>query len=229
MADAGLTVYNDSSTIQIDSTFMNYGLVSKGVLTFQIPDASVPSPTPPKITVTGRNPLIAYRSDITVSPVRSKSGNSFVFEFQVFSKSVQPQTKTIEYFIYDEPVGQGTYGLQVFDANGKLVFDSSRPYMKVLDVIDRTAAFPLSRWTETKYSYSNKKIAIVMSQLAIKVVDDVGTVQGNTLLGLVLPQVTGQSTFSIFDGGQWYEYGGRPSTQSTQSSSSMMVIDVTNT
>ncbi|MDN7419510.1 hypothetical protein [Burkholderia dolosa] len=58
------------------------------------------------------------------------SGSTYTLTF------VTEQPCTVYLFLFDRvPPASGNFGLQVFDASGRLIADSSRPFLRVLDVI----------------------------------------------------------------------------------------------
>lgn len=42
---------------------------------------------------------------------------------------------TIEVFVFDRPHATGLYDMQTFDAQGRIVYDSTRKYMRVVDFL----------------------------------------------------------------------------------------------
>ena len=113
---AGLQIYNDFGTILIADTNPNYTYKSKG-------SAATNASSQLVLTVTdGVQPVIAFRSTAPVMLKRSaRSGTTFTFT--IFSET---PGVTVDYWIFDVKGTPSTgYGLQVFNAAGQLMFDSS--------------------------------------------------------------------------------------------------------
>lgn len=171
MADFGLIIRNQDNFIQIDSTYANLGLTSKGTTT--APDYAGGlngGYYQGYVTVTGINPIIALSStDYCKVRMMTQSGNSFTF--YIWCKT---QNQSFDYYVFDSPgiiSLSGNYGLQVFNNGGSKVFDSRIPYMRVKDV--RTMYYGSTQPpgtdtpTDSAQYVSLGKIAVIESQ-AIK-------------------------------------------------------------
>lgn len=133
---AGIAVYNDRDTVIIDERFFNYAFKEKRVLTFQQMGGPVSGGfgNQAYMTVAGDMPLVAFRCPYPVAACRARPvAGGFEFGWITRHGAGAPVGATIEVFIFDRPTGSGTYGLQVFDENNRLTYDSSYRYMRVRD------------------------------------------------------------------------------------------------
>ncbi|MCU8044339.1 MULTISPECIES: hypothetical protein [unclassified Shewanella] len=130
----GLRVRNNNNIIQIDNTYKNLGLLTKGNVTTVRNTNYYGTVSVGTVIVSGNNPQIALIPKETAPAAvyqRVKSGNTFTFT--IFS--IAPDT--IPYYIFDYSVA-GTVGpkLKMRDASGNLFFDSSRNYLKIVGMMD---------------------------------------------------------------------------------------------
>lgn len=123
--NAGLTIYlNDQSEVQIDDNFFNLALVGK----YQVACSPTFGGPSGSITVTGTMPVVAIASQgfASLRSMSAGAGGTFTFNFLTAS------AVTLTVYVFDVPVSEGTFGLQTFNQAGKITFDSSRPYMRML-------------------------------------------------------------------------------------------------
>lgn len=145
---AGLQVFNDSGTIQVDQDYVSFSLSAKGVCSMTLDPALHPQPMYiGSVTVAGQNPIIAFRPPVQSTPggpavnllSRQQSGNQFTFHFR--AKHNQPFS--LEYWVFDSAgygIGGGmNFGLQIFKADGTIAFDSGTKPIRVVGVIDLVA------------------------------------------------------------------------------------------
>ncbi len=126
---AGLIVYNSSNILQIDSTYRNMSLVSTGTIALSGADQGTCYADIPR---SGGTSVIAWKSNFPVS--RSYAPNG---DFRL-SANIENRNSPIQYYIFDWPrfIAAGSGGLQVRDASGELIFDSSMKWMKVVGLIN---------------------------------------------------------------------------------------------
>lgn len=129
---SGLQIFNSSGNVQIDSGFRNYGIASvhqgSGLQPgfWSNPQISFPAiSSPPMLfmrTITAN--YISFNNWI-------RSGTNYVgAKLHVFGSG------SFEVFVASPtPGASGSYGLQVFDANGDAVFDSNKRYVKLIDAL----------------------------------------------------------------------------------------------
>lgn len=128
---AGLTVFLDNgSSIQIDDTFVNLGLISKHSLYCGTRPTGWVYPHG-YLTIPGISPIIAIKSAAKFA-VNSCSVSNGQFTYDI----VTEYATTVEVFVFDVPTTFGTFGLQTFREDGSLCFDSSRKYMRVVASYD---------------------------------------------------------------------------------------------
>ena len=136
MAEAGLTVFNDANVIQIDSTYFNYTLRQKIVGT--VVDELIGGRYSVKtLTITHNvaGPSIVAiqmpegREIGLISCIAGSGGVTMKYAIYHFPDPVGMQ---LTVYVFGAPVHTGNFGLQVFNAQGQLVFSSESGYMKVL-------------------------------------------------------------------------------------------------
>lgn len=173
---AGFQVFNDSNFLQIDADYSNYEFVTKGTYALGPSNlanggSNIGSTT---VTVVGRNPVIALNSaTLCYASLRSQSGNQFTF----YIYNGENTNASGEYFIFDSAsdASAGNTGMQIFNSAGKLVFDSNKKYMKVLDY------FQSSTVSVDETRNYGKKTAFVMSDFGYRyVVQNSPTQPGNS-------------------------------------------------
>ncbi|ABK00171.1 p24 [Xanthomonas phage Xop411] len=132
--DAGLRIINDSGVVQIDSTYSNYYLHSKQVVTL----AAVPGfPRVSQVTVAPPYPsqcLIALGGAAPVT-IKGQTSNQVWIES---SNDFIGSAVTVYYFVpanLSPLVGTGEGGLRVYGPTGALVFDNSAKMVKILGYV----------------------------------------------------------------------------------------------
>lgn len=141
---AGLQVFNDWGTVQLDQDYISFSMSAKGTLAMTGDPANHPQPmTVGQITVTGQNPIIAFlppppsaNGGAVHLLGRSQSGSQFTFYFSCLGQ----QAFGLEYWVFDDAVmGMGageSFGLQVYRADGSLAFDSGTKPLRIVGVVD---------------------------------------------------------------------------------------------
>lgn len=141
---AGFQAFTDTGVYQIDGRTPNYQMVQSmaadsavGSLPLARNDAGrtfmidLPSVTFTFSSVAG--PMYAVLASGAVGITlwgAKRNGSSYSVTF------VTERPCNVRLFVFDQvPVAAGNFGLQVFDAGGRLVADSSKPFLRVLDVI----------------------------------------------------------------------------------------------
>lgn len=223
---AGLQIYNDNNLIQIDSSFSNWSVIKKGTLVLNSSDSEFSSGGT-QLNVAGVNPLIAIQgvnNNRTFRTRRLKQANgTFTFVFHM-AQGAWAGPPTIKYWIFDQPTQAGSLGLQVFDQASKLVFDSSREYMRVMGLITQTGTFPYFGLKTTEYTFASNSLAVVSCQQAIKT-DEYGSGQGN---GYTVYSITARplgNKVITYDGVE-YDLGGGLAYRYARPNSSILVLDV---
>jgi hypothetical protein len=124
---AGFQVIGSHGAVQIDADYFNLGFISKGTVNTTGPAFSNAAPT---VTVTGNTPILCIRSNtVTASIVRvTKSGNQYTYRISGNAAGA------IDWFLFDKMQGSGNAGMQVFNANGEVVFDASARPMRVVSI-----------------------------------------------------------------------------------------------
>ncbi|RQZ27302.1 hypothetical protein DIE14_12490 [Burkholderia sp. Bp9017] len=141
---AGFQAFTDTGMYQIDGSTPNYQMVqamsassADGVLLLATNNVGRPFYTTlPNVSFTfnaAAGPMYGvYASDgvgITVWST-SVNGNTYTLTF------ITERPCTVNFFLFDRvPTAAGKFGLQVFNDRGELIADSSKPFLRVLDVI----------------------------------------------------------------------------------------------
>ncbi|KOR46435.1 hypothetical protein ADT27_10170, partial [Xanthomonas oryzae] len=137
--DAGLRIKNDSGIVQIDSTYSNYYLHSKQVVSLETGAGGSPfSSVSVSVPYPGQC-LIALRSSVAVSVV-AQTDDRVNIAGQRGSVGV---SVTVYFFVpanLSPLVGTGEGGLRVFGPNGALVFDNSAKMVKILAYVTSPSA-----------------------------------------------------------------------------------------
>ncbi|WAS56189.1 hypothetical protein MK974_24115 [Burkholderia ambifaria] len=155
---AGFQAFTDTGVYQIDGQTPNYQMVQSMVgqsvttgLDFVVNDAGKKF---------GANlPNVSFTFNSTVGPMYGvyASGNVGI---TIWSTDVNGSTYTLRFiteqpctvyfFQFDQvPVVSGGFGFQVFSEQGRLIADSSRPFLRVLDVIFEEYLKPGTGWVST--------------------------------------------------------------------------------
>ena len=176
--DAGFQATNDDKIVQIDGLYKNYILKENGMGSIGYPNNEEFPGQPGKfevIVTDAVNPVIAVHCVHNTRVWRTNLGNgSFRFNFHmgaVRSTVALPVPAPIWYYVYDspQPVPQDTgVGLQVFTPEGQLAFDNSFNYMRVVGDIRGSAVMPAVGTIVNNYRFTNNKVAILITQQALK-------------------------------------------------------------
>lgn len=113
---AGLQVIGSHGIIQVDENFSNLAYRGSGSFSGSL-------------TLSGLNfPVLAFRpgnvQGTSISRIVAGGGGNFTWHFTGSGSG--------NYWLFDIPEQSGSFGLQVFRADGSLAFDSGRRYMKVV-------------------------------------------------------------------------------------------------
>lgn len=122
---AGFIVYNDHDTVQVDETFSALSISSQGIIAS--PNVGPGGPDGPG---GGSLPAGAINRGTAIhSAAYSAVGGTPALGLYV-SETSHP----IEWYAFGPPTASGGAGIQVFNASGACVFDSSRKHARVVDV-----------------------------------------------------------------------------------------------
>jgi hypothetical protein len=156
---AGLQIFNDDVEILIDSEYRNYVLDSKQTLSLTLS-------TYPQITIE-KGEMLAFRcSSLSTRGVGCIpiSQTSTTVTYQFYLERGAAATVTVMAYIFRLGAANtdaGTFGLNVFDAAGALVYSSNAPTLKVLyGKIGTTGN------TDTgELTYSGKTVAVIAGKV----------------------------------------------------------------
>lgn len=126
------SVLPDGQTIQIDENYKNLELRGKYQLTAtNLISVGSPNTYDVSLSVAGvTNPIIAIHCPgVYVALIStSQSGSNVTYRFAALSN-----TSSFTVYVFDNPtLSASNFGMQVFDANGQLVFDANKRYLRVL-------------------------------------------------------------------------------------------------
>lgn len=143
---AGLQVISDSNTLQIDENYSNLRVAHQGTLNVIVRNTVVNDPNSgASLTVIGNTPMLFFGANTSntafIVASRTRSGNSWTFTVYAKSQTLTDgSVASVPYCIFDSmPVtSPGTFGLQVYNDNGTLAFDSSNKYLRISGVFQPT-------------------------------------------------------------------------------------------
>lgn len=121
----GLTIYNDSGTLQIDEDYKNLSLVEKPIVNAVGGSGLI------SINYTGVRPVVAVGHTTFVAFVYATvSGTSWTFYFMGGGAAGTP----IQFYIFDDPKTAPTFGLEVYNAAGQLSFSFGAPPLRIVSI-----------------------------------------------------------------------------------------------
>lgn len=131
MSDYGLRVLNGSNEVQIDSTYRNFSLRSKGAAVANL-NANHVNFRFAQIVIPNGLGMIAFRCAIPccVASIYPSGGN-LVVNFKVYTPN--QAIHTVYWYLFDDPnytAISGNYGMRIKDAGGNVTHDSRMDYMK---------------------------------------------------------------------------------------------------
>ncbi len=135
---AGLQIFNDSGTVQIDENWKNFGFRQIIPVTLTA-GPMVGGPTdiaPYQLSVPGSAALVAVRA-ATLKPILMHSylsGGVWTYNWQFYPPFVSGSyTETVNFYVFDVPYSGSfsTVGLEVFNSTGERVFHSDMDVMKI--------------------------------------------------------------------------------------------------
>ncbi|MGE7136229.1 hypothetical protein ACQKIE_01195 [Luteibacter sp. NPDC031894] len=134
----GFRARNSGGAIQIDQTYRNLALRSKGAVAANTPWLTTWRTA--SITVAANSPVLAWRCNNPCAMVSAaRSGSSITYTFMVAATS-----GTIEWWLFDEPIYggvTGSIGLRIRNpASGVVVFDSRQKYMRIVGSLNGSLA-----------------------------------------------------------------------------------------
>ncbi|CAL1777613.1 hypothetical protein BRC2024_KCUCJSVR_CDS_0152 [Acinetobacter phage vB_AbaM_KissB] len=141
------SVETDTSKIIIDDNFSNLAFVNK----FQVVIDKVgwfgDNFRTGTLTISNAvNPVIAIKtSDMGVCLDRATNESTGVFTY-IFKAGKAYSNTTITVYVFDSITTQGNFGLQTFDASGKICFDSTLKYMRVKGSVTFTSYEGAINW-----------------------------------------------------------------------------------
>lgn len=168
---AGIEIRNSNSNLVIDGDFQNLALSSKFSVTCSVPDYAGYRGT----FTAPANALVAV-SDPKVSVLLvSRSGGSYKYHL------IRPTVGAATVYVFAPLTSTpSTFGMQVFNESGSLVFDSGFKYLRVLDILNNPNLGPAAGGSgtgETRYYAGVGALAVVHSSPFFYGVDD--TFQGD--------------------------------------------------
>ncbi len=135
---AGLQIFNDSGTVQIDENWKNYGFRQRIPVTLSAgPVVGGPTDVAPyQLVVPGEAALVACRAEV-LKPVALHSylsGGYWTYNWQFHPPFVTgTYTETVQFYVFDVHYENvfSNVGLEVFNAAGERVFHSDMEVTKV--------------------------------------------------------------------------------------------------
>ncbi|WP_146189242.1 hypothetical protein [Pseudomonas protegens] len=189
--DAGFEVTNNLSFVQINSLYKNLELRQKVVVPMSL-ESNFGSWSG-SVTVTGVMPVILFSSPYD-SCMRSSqvSGNQFTYTFWAYTGNVSVRPTLVFYhFDWPDSGSLSSFGMQVFDGNGVLVYDALKSYMRVYEAIVFADYYSVlgSRTYDSKRTY-----AVMQSQFCGSYEQTADFIEG---VGTYRDYVVNQLTISV--------------------------------
>lgn len=139
---AGLTIFNDGGTVQIDENWKNYGFRQKIPVAVTSYDTSPPNPTgfngaTYQLAVAGSPQLLVACKAAVLLPVKLHSyydGSTWYLNWLFLKQSgvFGAVGETVEFYVFDAMNSvYSNVGLEVFNAAGERVFHSDAPVMRL--------------------------------------------------------------------------------------------------
>lgn len=174
---AGLQCWNNDDFLQIDGTYKNLMLISKSTVS-SVADTAFTYTYPGKpgaeflqsvtISFAVKNPVIAMRSNYPMVIYRSAISRTPPYngemKFAIFTGG-QTTSRSVTFYVFGEQVASGSsYGMQIFDSNGVLVFDALNKQMIVAGAHNPAGATTANDFTARTHNYaSGRDYAFVLS------------------------------------------------------------------
>lgn len=173
---AGITVFNDNNIIQVDADFSNWVMIDKGSFyrnqvgnstdaPLTGPGEKNEEPNTLYIIANAINPIIAVRTQRWHRIWRELiSPSLWRFKITFGYGSQNSWNMLVQWYVFDKITQvSGNFGLQTFDENGNIVFNSNSKYMKVLDVVYKDEVSWFNSNNTEKYTPDNPKIETIGS------------------------------------------------------------------
>lgn len=159
---AEIEITNANTHVVIDGSYSNLALSGKGTLTLaRRTNASLSDGT---LTVTSRErPIVAFRCAVPVYMAATASGTTWTFTFT----AATTEAVSLTYYLFDTPTGSSTFGGQVFDGAGKLVFDAALKYMRIIGTAGGKFAYQDPIEAGFSQTYTGKTIALCQGLFAV--------------------------------------------------------------
>lgn len=134
--DAGLIIYNDASTVQIDQNYRNFGFKQMIPVFF---DITLPAVTPYRtytLVVPGEKAMVAVKaSTFRVVMVNSWfDGTYYTYNYYLMPPTTSGYvSETVEFYVFDV-IQSGAFsnvGMEVYNAASQVVFHSDMRPMKI--------------------------------------------------------------------------------------------------
>ncbi|WP_093534313.1 hypothetical protein PWP89_12935 [Stenotrophomonas rhizophila] len=229
---AGFEFVNNNQNVIIDEKFFNYAFISKHTLTFQQAGGPVTGGFGRQafLTVAGDRPIVAARCSkpFTVSRARPVAGGWEFGWISVNGGIGAVVGDTIEVFVFDRPLersGPG-FGLQVFGADGRVVFDSQNRYMKVVDARTLEGATPTANVNLGPGNYAQVVTVPGFRWTGVQATPTADW-QWACFAGVVTSNGNGYSVAQGTTGEGTYAFFGMPAPRAESARMHIMTVDVT--
>jgi hypothetical protein len=168
---AGLQVFNDSGTFQIDSVRRGFALDRK----LSVPTGAIYYGSYYATFAIGVNEVVALACDYPVAVVSNTGGTMTVVApsaASVEGGAPYPGGTTVTAYIFNTTTqqGLGNYGLEVFDETGARMFNSCQGNLCMRAFVDGEGAF---------FVEAGRSFAAICSNQSVLVVDSIAGAQPN--------------------------------------------------
>lgn len=136
---AGVKIYNDSGTVQIDETYFNLVLIDKQTITI-----STPTTTEYDYSVAGDVVAVAVsvNPETFITKSSTVSGGIWTYRFVFFNGVGSTGTCTFTVYAFGKaPAATETVGLKVLDGSSNLIFHSQFKPLRILAINSNASGY----------------------------------------------------------------------------------------
>lgn len=143
---AGLQIFNDTGTVQIDENWKNYRFRQKIPITLSWTIPSLDTINRYTLVVAGEGVMVACKASVLFPymPVSYFDGTNYYFQWTFLPPPVAGSfSETVEFYVFDTPdVGASSnVGMEIRNASGQIVFHSDMKPMKVAGFLSAASTF----------------------------------------------------------------------------------------
>ncbi len=246
MADYGVQLINDKNYVVANASDVNYVLRSSGQINnSQFPTSASTYYSHMYMDISGfNNPIIFFKPMTSDQRVSCITG---VNDFQVPGSQTMKRSTvlkwagknigSLQYYVFDRwtPPDRSSYGMQIFDASGKIIFDSGWNFMMIKSVVWMDPGYPNHNTTDPDGGNWTNLGALGPGNFAVSLPNPRGWIYtGWGTFGVMLYEcahLTGtdnQVIVSLVPRGEYLDMAPTGGWVHTNTRSQMMAVDVSN-